>query len=571
MHFEHFRVDCSDRVAPTTTAEVTPEKPDGELGWYASAPTVELSADDGELGEVAKIEYRIDGGQTRLYEGPFTVDEPGAHTIEYFATDAADEPNVEAPKTLRLRVDSLAPVTSAQLDRGAADTAPVTVTLDPQDGDAGSGAVMTRYRVDGGPWRTYAAQDDDVLFDGTEESLQWWAQAGSGRFELMDDGSGGITPVGGLGMLWYPMQDFADFRFKFEFREGRTDGGYSNGGAFVRFPDPRIPLAEREDECATTGAAANDPAWVAIYCGHEIQLYDGPTGEPQKTGSIYNFDPNDIGDIGDPAEPGDWEEYGIEVVGQTYRIFRNGDLINEFENAPGQESSRGGDPSTTLRQFARGFVGLQNHGGADVMQYRNIRVENLSDDRSSEGATGAFRVAGVGPHTVEFRSFDAAGNVEQTKTVDFEIGRATPPGLTTPPGQNPPAGDLPPLIDTPATYRLGAIKGRLGAKRLVRRGLRVRVSCTGAMSGSAALTVSRKTARRLKLGRRTIDSTAVRCYGEHTARVTLKPARSLRRKLNRWRRSGRGPRSLRVRLAVEMLDFGKPAQTTTETIRVRRR
>ena len=156
--FDHFRVDCSDKVPPTTTATVTPDKPDGEIGWYKSAPSVELVADDGDTGGVAKIEYTIDGGPTQTYQDhPFTVNTPGDHTVEYFATDSADVPNTEAPKSLRLRVDSLAPVTSATLDPASGAEGPVRVTLDPQDGDAGSGSVMTQYRVDGGPWETYAA------------------------------------------------------------------------------------------------------------------------------------------------------------------------------------------------------------------------------------------------------------------------------------------------------------------------------------------------------------------------------------------------------------------------------
>ena len=37
---------------------------------------------------------------------------------------------------------------------------------------------------------------------------------------------------------------------------------------------------------------------MAIYCGHEIQIYDGATGEPQKTGSVYNFDPQTLDHAG---------------------------------------------------------------------------------------------------------------------------------------------------------------------------------------------------------------------------------------------------------------------------------
>ena len=564
--FDYFRVDCSDRVPPTTTATVSPDKPDGELGWYRQAPTVALTSTDGALGSVGKIEYRIDGGEPQAYAAPFTVDGPGQHEVQYFATDEAEEPNTETPKTLRFRVDGAAPVTGASLDPATPGDGPVKVTLDPQDGDAGSGAVLTQYRVDGGPWKTYSAEEDDVLFDGTANSLRYWAQAGAGRFNLMDDGSGGVTPVSGLGMLWFPHKQYKDFRFKFEFREGRTDGGNSNGGAFVRFPDPRIPVAQRPDACAKTGSAATDQAWVAIYCGHEIQLYDGATGEVQKTGSIYNFDPNPLGAIGTPKQLGEWEEYEIEVIGQHYRIFRNGDVINEFDNTPGKQSSRAGDPPTDLRQFEQGFVGLQNHGGADTMQYRNMRVEDLSDDRSADGATGPFTISGTGPHTVEFRSADAAGNAEAKKSIEFEIGRTTPPGSTTPSGSTPPpgGGDLPPMIDTPATYRLGSVTARLTATRLAKKGLKVPVTCTGAMSGTAKLTVSSATARKLKLGRRTLKSTSVRCWGAHTATVTLKPSKSLGRKL------AKGKGSVKLQLAVRMLDFGKPAQTITKTITLRR-
>ena len=556
--FLYFRVDCSDRVAPVSTASVSPEQPGGEHGWYTAPPTVTLAADDGPLGGIGKIEYSIDGGPLTTYSGPFTIDQ-GTHEVEYFATDNAAEPNAGPRKTIGLRVDSAAPRTDATLDRSAGQNGPVKVTLAAQDGAAGSGSVLTQYRVDGGPWETYSAADEQ-LFDGTAASLGQWAQAGAGHFDLLDDGSGGVTPVDGLGMLWYPVKQYGDFKLKFQFREGRTDGGSSNGGAFVRFPDPRVPVGQRPDACSKTGSAANDEAWVAIYCGHEIQLYDGPSGEPQKTGSIYNFDPVGIDDIGEPREG--WNDYEIEVVGQHYRVFRNGELINEFENRaePPIESSRGGDPATDLRQFTEGYVGFQNHGGADTMQYRDIRVEDLTANGPQKTQTGAFDVKGVGPHTVEVRSVDAAGNVEAKQVVDVEIGTSTGPSGQAP-APIPPASD-----DTAARFRLAGLPGRMGAKRFAQRGLAVQVRCTGAMSGRVTLRVSPATARSLGLGRRTIAQRDVRCYGEHTATVRLKPTRSITRKL---RKGARGKRTVKLRLTVRMVDFGRPAQEATKTITLR--
>src|SRR5690606_5604889 len=129
------------------------------------------------------------------------------------------------------------------------------------------------------------------------------------------------------------------------------------------FPDITTPIEERPDGCGTTGSARDSAAWVAIYCGQEIQIFDGPQsdeGEQQKTGSVYNFDAVGI-DAAEPTPKKVWNDYEIRVVGQKYTIIRNGVPINTFENTPGKESSREGDPPTDLRQFARGFIGLQNH------------------------------------------------------------------------------------------------------------------------------------------------------------------------------------------------------------------
>ncbi|MDT7729260.1 MAG: hypothetical protein QOI21_5836 [Actinomycetota bacterium] len=213
------------------------------------------------------------------------------------------------------------------------------------------------------------------IYDGTAESFRGWAQAPSGQFTIQPDGS--LRPSGGLGMLWYAQQQFGDFSVKLQFKDIAPEGFRANSGVFIRFPDPRTPLDQRPPgSCGTVGSAKTSQAWVAIYCGQEIQIYDGETGEPQKTGSVYNFDPRPLAEAG--ARPkGTWNDYEIRAVGQHYTILRNGVVINEFDNTPGQQSSRAGDPPTDLRQFANGFIGLQNHGDNDLTEFRNIRVRQL--------------------------------------------------------------------------------------------------------------------------------------------------------------------------------------------------
>lgn len=567
--FDHFRVNCSDFLPPSSKAEIKGGEL-GELGWYTSAPRVELTADDGEFGDgVDKIQYRVDNGDTRTYEGAISVDTPGEHVIEYWSTDKAE--NVEAVKRIAYRIDTAAPAIEPTTE-GDGESGPVTVTLDTPDGDKGSGVVLTEYRVDGGPWTTYAATDEDILLDGSQSSLAAWRQVGAGGFELMSDGSGGITPTpsSALGMLYFPHRDYGDFKMKFQFREGRTDGQASNGGAFVRFPNPEE--TPRRHECSKVGSAATQPAWVAIYCGFEIQLFDeeGNNRESRKTGSIYTFDNNGPSQIGVPRAPGTWEDYEIEVVGQHYTIRRNGQVINEWDNNPGINADRGPDPNTSLRQFARGYIGLQNHGGADTMQYRNVRVEDLTPGKpKAKDATGAFEVEGLGNHTIEVRTTDAAGN-HARETFDLEIGETVSPDTGTPTVQaaplQPTSNILPPLIDTPATYRLGSITSKVTRATFNKRGVKIPVACTGAMTGSAKITVSSADRKRLKLSSATIDSEDVTCWGPHTATVTLKPSSAIAKALAR---KG-GPKSVKLTVSVQMRDWGKPATTTTKTITLRR-
>lgn len=225
--------------------------------------------------------------------------------------------------------------------------------------DLVNAAARSQIGVEPGGYRT--------IFDGTEKSLFDWVQLPGGKFDLRADGS--LRSSGGLGMLWYEAEELGDFSVKLLFRDVSQGAAFANSGVFTRFPDPTAP---GDAECAE----GQSPAWVAISCGHEIQIYDGPTGEPQKTGSVYNFDPVGRDDAG-LTPKGEWNEYEIRVVGQKYTIIRNGVVINEFENTPGQESSRAGDPPTDLRQFDRGFIGLQNHGNADLIEFRDIRVADL--------------------------------------------------------------------------------------------------------------------------------------------------------------------------------------------------
>jgi PKD repeat protein/type 1 glutamine amidotransferase len=534
-HFDWFRVDCTDLVPPDTTATVDPAKPDGDYGWYTAGPKVTLAADDGLGDGIAKTEYAVDSSDWKTYTGPFTVTGDGQHVVSYRSTDKAPEPNQEEAKTLAVKVDSTAPATTAKLASAGAN-GPVRVTL--SGADAASGVDHTEYRVDGGAWRT--TDRSKAILDGTQASFAKWKQAGAGHFVLQGDGS--IKPDGGLGMLWYPVQQFGDFSLTLDFKDGRTDGGFSNGGVFTRFPNPD---ATDLPQCG----AGQDPEWVAIYCGQEIQIYDGPTGEPQKTGSIYNFDPLNLQQA-KPTQAGEWNRYEVRVVGQKYTIVRNGEVLNEFDNAIPRNSSRAGDPPTQLRQFDEGYVGLQNHSTSDLVEYRNVRVRDLKAP-TAETVT----VSGRGNHTVEYRSVDTAGNMEGKKSVSFRIGTPAQPSPPPPTG----GGEAP----EPPTFSLAKLP-RTKLARFARRGLKVKVRCDDAMQGSAAITVSRKTRRHLHLRSATLARKTVRCGKAGSKTVSLKPSRKVARALRR------SHDSVKATVRVRLRPIGGRVTTHTRRLTLRR-
>jgi PKD repeat protein/glucose/arabinose dehydrogenase/type 1 glutamine amidotransferase len=522
-----------------------------------------------------ELEWDFGDGTTSTERNPQHVyEETGDYDARLTVTYADGETDTKTiPVEVVVTSDDIAPVTthalSAEPRADGTFAGPVTVTLDATD-EGGSGLATTEYRVDGGPWKVYdTVPEPETIFDGTQASRDKWKMAGPGDFVVRPDGS--MRTVGGLGMLWYPQRQFGDFSMKFEWREGQTGGGWSNGGAFVRFPSPDTPADERGSWGAcNTGSATTQPAWVAIFCGHEIQAYDGPTGEVQKTGSIYNFAPRNLQQAR-PVAKGDWTKYEIRVVGQQYTIIRDGQVINEFDNGIDKNSSRAGDPPTQARRFDEGYVGLQNHGGSDVIDYRRVNVLDL--DETARTGSGPFTVSGEGAHVVEYRSSDLSGNIEEKTFLDIRIGGNAKPGpgssgttptptpTPTPPAGNPPAGN-PPVVDTPATYTLGRVAKRLKAGSLARRGLKVRVTCTGGLTGTAKLTATGKAAKRL--GRRSLASRSIGCFGAESASVTLKVSKSVARKLRKTRKG------IKLKLTVAMGEPGGKPASTTRTITLKR-
>ncbi|MEU7884753.1 plastocyanin/azurin family copper-binding protein [Microbispora bryophytorum] len=75
-----------DTTPPTVAADVSGEK--NADGDYVESATVTISATDTESG-VDTVEYAVDGQAFASYTKALVIDQPGAHTVSYRATDKA--------------------------------------------------------------------------------------------------------------------------------------------------------------------------------------------------------------------------------------------------------------------------------------------------------------------------------------------------------------------------------------------------------------------------------------------------------------------------------------------------
>ena len=221
----------------------------------------------------------------------------------------------------------------------------------------------------------------ESIFDGSRKCLERWRYAGGSQVTLQRDGTLRAEPgPPNLGVLWYADRPYGDFSLKLQFRDDSPIAGQrANSGVQVRFPAPRPPVPGCPMTFNGSPQTTNPAGWIAVNCGHEIQINDSLDGDPRKTGSIYGF--ADLNAEQARVTPkGVWNRLQIRVVGQHYTVKRNGVVINEYENVPGVPfPGRPNDPDSSSRGLV-GYLGLQSHGAPqDVVSFRDIRVKDLSD------------------------------------------------------------------------------------------------------------------------------------------------------------------------------------------------
>jgi hypothetical protein len=207
------------------------------------------------------------------------------------------------------------------------------------------------------------------LFDGTQTSLANWQQAGPGNFDYDPNEKVIIArPGGDIGLFFFTGRGFSNFTLRLQFR---VDSRNDNSGVFVRFRDPRQPPPPGLNDPRIAG----NPAWLAVDTGFEIQIDEmaqPDQADMHRTGAVYAI-PIGAGPgqqtyaRGSALQPGEWNDYEVQVAGDTYDVRLNGFQTAHFtNNDPARGLPANLDPLS-------GYLGLQTHTGA--VSFRAIRIQ----------------------------------------------------------------------------------------------------------------------------------------------------------------------------------------------------
>lgn len=209
------------------------------------------------------------------------------------------------------------------------------------------------------------------LFDGTEQTFSQWQKAdGQGTFSLTDGQIIAYPRSGQFALLYYAPQTFSDFILRLQFR---LDDTTFNSGVFVRFYDPRKPPNSIKNDPRVVG----NKAWVAVLTGFEVQIDELAVPDnldKHRTGAIYDIEiGNGAGQQNYQRGPviaaGQWMDYEIKVVGDTYTVQLNNQQTTTFTNT---DANRGKPASVDPLS---GYIGVQAHTG--LVAFRNIRAKML--------------------------------------------------------------------------------------------------------------------------------------------------------------------------------------------------
>ena len=192
------------------------------------------------------------------------------------------------------------------------------------------------------------------VFNGKD--LTGWKHVGPGNMTVED---GVIQSHGGMGLLYWTGGPIADCMVRVVLRMRDEN---DNSGVFVR-----IPLEPREE-------------WMPVHYGYEVQIdnhperSDPPEDDTHSTGMLYSL----TKPLAKAWKPGpELNTMEITLDGLRTIVTLNGVKVTDFkEGDPTPERKFPFEPQRGPRP-ALGYFGLQNHGGNDIVFFKEVAIKPL--------------------------------------------------------------------------------------------------------------------------------------------------------------------------------------------------
>ncbi len=439
-HVDYFRVtpdNCptgADQTAPTTTATAAPAAPNGTNGWYTSDVNVTLAGNDGATGSgVDKVEYKVDGGAFATYTAPVAITTAGTHTLEFRSTDKAG--NVEATKSLTVKVDKAAPTTTATLEPATGPyTGPVTLTLTAADQPNASGVAKSEYMVNtaspfgalagaklataaAAEWVTYNPASKPSFTAPGAYSVDYRSTDAAGNVETAKTVTFTITA---------PNNDKTAPVTTQSLDPASPGAGQTYSGP-VKVKFSALDPPGGGTAAKTVDIDANGDRWAP----DAVSLNNGDTARWNFPAETATF-PHDVWVVapgGSQATPTQVTT-GLKFPGDrsvTKPLDQNGAWTFICKVHATYNATSGAWVGMVGTATVTAAPAGETPSGVDFTEYR-VKTGATQGDwvkASNTAAANPFAsevtVSAEGDHTVEFRSVDKAGNVEATKSVGFSI------------------------------------------------------------------------------------------------------------------------------------------------------
>ncbi|HEY6458579.1 MAG TPA: DUF1080 domain-containing protein [Polyangiaceae bacterium] len=185
------------------------------------------------------------------------------------------------------------------------------------------------------------------LFDG--KTTDGWAMAGPGSFSVEN---GELVTHGGMGLLWYTREPFGHCQIRVVFM---LTSDADNSGVFIRIREPP------------------QTAWDGVHHGYEVQI-DNHGDAWHRTGVLYSLTE---AQSNVSPQPGSWSTMLVTLDGPRTIVDIDGHRVTDFrEGDPVPPRTETWEPERGPRPDV-GFIGLQNHGGAVRVHFKDVSIRAL--------------------------------------------------------------------------------------------------------------------------------------------------------------------------------------------------